>query len=112
MINDFRAALGAYRTPISDKGYESALAYLEAMARRDWAVRVLDLWAIGERCSVETRSGSVSLNGPFGPRGGLQSRSFYAFEYGGSRDEARLAAARAAWADLAEDEQSDLGVCP
>jgi hypothetical protein len=86
-----------------------AVARLQEMARRDWAVTVLDAWAeANPKWSWEMRKtdGSVDVPACCCLRGrGIDS-------YYGTAGEARRYAAEAAWSDLPPDVRERIGARP
>lgn len=109
----FRAALGAYRTPVSDASYERALAHLEAMARRDWAVRVLDAWARANRERAPSPYQPLDTESLWRVTVALSYERHRGRHFDGSTpDAAREAAALAVWPELPESVRAEIGERP
>ncbi len=95
---------------ITSEEAEQAMEAVEAMRRRDWAVRVLDAWAESNESNVpdvrRCEDGSwnclaVNVIGAF-----LKDWD------GPTPDAARHAAALAIWPTLSAEEQARIGECP
>lgn len=84
------------------------LARAEADARALWAVRVLDAYDLrntGKQSRWEPFSGGTKICGEYCPNNGVRYS-------GNTREEARLATARAVYFELPAEVRAELGECP
>lgn len=94
--------------------YPSARQQFEALIRRDWAVRVLDCWAMSTQYArayelVMHVMGSDALVIRVT---GIGSRKKSFTHRGSTPDAARLAAAEAVWPELPESVRAEIGERP
>jgi hypothetical protein len=115
VVERLRFIAQAGTTPVSqwDARYvvglvADVLARAEDDARALWAMRVLDAYDLrvtGKQSRWEPFSGGTKTRGECCPNNGIRYP-------GNTREEARLAAARAVYLDLPGDVRAELGECP
>jgi hypothetical protein len=115
---------GEVEMPVHAEAVPGMRAKYEAMARRDWAVRVLDAWAAVRTYTLTTATGERDYDDPrtwqcFRATDGVDdgcclqtSTSEWRVFNGPTPDAAREAAALAVWPELPADVRQALGERP
>jgi len=124
-LRELIVSLDTFARDIETEGRTMAPAFmreatkrLEAMARRDWAVRVLDAWGLLGRQTEETRTVKVRYSGTYKDTSVICARHAQpayncpAVKGDADPDAARLAAAEAVLGELPEAVRQDLGEKP